>query len=114
MLAEWIRAAERSARRIIGRMDPRQALLGKKLLRRSESRGVFKCECADMELNFRQAFAFARHGRSAPCAESSQPAGRRIELGYLSLDHGIGVTLECDEGGSRGARMPAAALAVAP
>jgi hypothetical protein len=79
-------------------MDPRQAFLGKKLLRRREPRRVFVGKRADMKLNFRQAFPFARHGEPAACAESAQPAGRRIELGYLSLCHVISVTSECDEG----------------
>jgi hypothetical protein len=43
----------RSARRIVGRVDPRQAFLGKKLLRRSQPRGVFVGKRADMKFNFR-------------------------------------------------------------
>jgi hypothetical protein len=103
-----------SVRRIVGRMDPRQAFLGKKLLRRREPRCVFVGKRADMKLNFRQAFPFARHGGPAARAESAQPAGRRIELGYLSLCHVISVTSERDEGRNGAARMPAAALAMAP
>jgi hypothetical protein len=67
-----------------------------------------------MELNFWQAFTFARHGRPAPCAESSQPAGRGIKLGYLPLGDRKRITPESDKGGSRGSRMLATALAVAP
>ena len=44
---------KRLASRIFGRMNPRQALLGKKLLRRSEPRSVVVGKRADMKLNLR-------------------------------------------------------------
>ena len=71
-------------------------------------------ECADMKMHFRRAFTFARQGGPAPCAESAQPAGRRIELRYLPFGHRISVTPECHEHGDRRTAMPATALAMAP
>jgi len=71
-------------------------------------------ECADMEMHFRRAFAFARQGGPAPRAESAPPAGRRVELLYLPFGHSISVTAECHEHGDRRTAMLATALAMAP
>jgi hypothetical protein len=108
------RSGDRSGSSTVGRRKPRQAFLRKKLRRRYKPSGVIECERADMKMRVRRAFTFARQGGPASCAEAAQPAGRRIESGYLALGHGPSVTPECDENGNRRTAMLAAALAMAP
>jgi hypothetical protein len=103
------RSGDRSGSSTVGRRKPRQAFLRKKLRRRYKPSGVIECERADMKMRVRRAFTFARQGGPASCAEAAQPAGRRIESGYLALGHGPSVTPECDENGNRRTAMLAAA-----
>jgi hypothetical protein len=93
-------------------MEPRQAFFRKYVPRRFKPGGIV--ERADMKMHFRRAFTFTRQSRPTPCAESAQPAGRRIELRYLSFGYGISVMPECHEYGDRSAAMLATALAMAP
>ena len=67
-----------------------------------------------MKMYIRRAFTFTRQGGPASTAETTQSAGRRIESGYFSLDHGIGLTSEYDENGDGRTAMLAAALTMAP
>src|ERR1700680_3311415 len=61
-----------------------------------------------------QVFAFAGQRRPAPDAESPQPAGRRIELGYLTFGNDISRAFECrKDGDGRPAVFPTT-LAMAP
>src|SRR5262249_54936824 len=105
---------DRSGSSAVGRRKPRQAFLRKELRRRCKPGGVIECERADMKMRVRRAFSLARQGGPASCAESAQPARRRIEPDYLALGHGPSVTPEGDENGNRRTAMLAAALAMAP
>ena len=98
--------------RVLAQMQPRHAFFRKYVSCWLESRSLI--ECADMKMHFRRAFAFARQGGPAPCAETAQPAGRRVELRYLTFGDRIGVTPECHEHGDRRTAMLATALAMAP
>ena len=62
----------------------------------------------------RQAVALAGQCRPASRAESSPPAGRRIELGYLTFGNNIRVALERHEDGDQRPAMLAATFAMAP
>lgn len=94
-------------------MQPGQALLREYVPRRMKLRGITKC--SDMEMSFiRQLLALAGQRRPAVGTKSPPPAGRRIELGYLTFGNDIRVALKCHEDRDRRTAMLAATFAMAP
>jgi len=93
-------------------MQPWQPFFREDMPRRFEPGGGVKG--ANMKMHLRRPFAFACQGGAASCAESAQPAGRRIELRYLSFSHLIGIMAESDKDRDRCATVPATALAMTP
>src|SRR5205823_322732 len=58
--------------------------------------------------------AFAGQCRPAPGAKSPPPAGRRIELGYLTFSNRIRSAIECHEDGNGRTAMLPTTLAMTP
>ena len=97
----------------VAHVKPRQTLLGEYVPRRLKLRGSIKC--ADIEMRFsRPRLAFAGQCRPAPGAKSPPPAGRRIELGYLTFGNGIRSAIECHEDGNGRSAMLPTTLAMTP
>jgi hypothetical protein len=71
-------------------------------------------EGTDMEMHFRRLLAFAGRRRPAFDAEAAQPAGRRIELGYLTFGNDISGAFECHKDGDGCPAVFSTTLAMAP